>query len=52
MERYRLTADQAFQALARLSMLRNTKLRDIAGHLVGTGEFRSSSPRRRLPHQH
>jgi AmiR/NasT family two-component response regulator len=39
MERYKLTADQAFQALARVSMLSNTKVRDIADKLVRTGEF-------------
>jgi GAF domain-containing protein len=39
MERYKLTADQAFQALARVSMLTNTKVRDIADKLVRTGEF-------------
>ncbi|TYP90351.1 GAF and ANTAR domain-containing protein [Blastococcus xanthinilyticus] len=39
MERYKLTADQAFQVLARVSMQRNTKLRDVAGHFVLTGEL-------------
>jgi ANTAR domain len=39
MERYRLTADQAFQLLARTSMSANRKVRDIAEHLVRTGEF-------------
>ena len=39
MERYKLTADQAFQALARVSMLTSTKVRDIADKLVRTGEF-------------
>jgi GAF domain-containing protein len=39
MERHRLTADQAFQALAQASMRANRKVRDIAEHLVATGEF-------------
>lgn len=39
-ERHRLTADQAFQLLARASMTTNRKLRDIADDLVRTGEFR------------
>jgi AmiR/NasT family two-component response regulator len=37
MERHKLTADQAFQVLARLSMQGNRKLRDIAEVLVATG---------------
>ena len=40
MERYRSTADGAFQLLARASMTTNRKVRDIAGHLVRTREFR------------
>src|SRR3954451_20482504 len=39
MERHRLTADQAFHLLARASMSTNRKLRDIADHLVRTGEL-------------
>jgi len=39
-ERYKLTADQAFQLLVRASMTTNRKLRDIADHLVRTGELR------------
>jgi GAF domain-containing protein len=39
MERHRLTADQAFHLLARASMTANRKLRDIADHLVRTGEL-------------
>jgi GAF domain-containing protein len=39
MERYKLTADQAFQLLARTSMQSNTKVRDVAEHLAATGEF-------------
>ena len=40
MERFKLTADQAFQLLARTSMTTNRKLRDVADHLVRTGELR------------
>jgi GAF domain-containing protein len=39
MERYKVTADQAFQALARVSMHTNTKVKDVADNLVRTGEF-------------
>lgn len=39
MERYRLTADRAFQVLARTSMTTNIKVRDVADHLVRTGEL-------------
>jgi GAF domain-containing protein len=39
MERHKLTADQAFQILARASMHRNVKVHAIAEHLVLTGEF-------------
>jgi GAF domain-containing protein len=39
-ERHKLTPDQAFQLLARASMTTNRKLRDIADHLVRTGELR------------
>jgi GAF domain-containing protein len=39
MERHKLTADQAFQLLAQASMMTNHKVRDIADHLVATGEF-------------
>lgn len=38
-ERHKLTADQAFEALATVSMSRNVKVRDIAEHLVVTGEL-------------
>jgi GAF domain-containing protein len=38
-ERHKLTADQAFQMLAAASMAANRKLRDIAEHLVRTGEI-------------
>jgi hypothetical protein len=40
MERYKLTPDQTFQLLARTSMTTNRKVRDIADHLVRTGELR------------
>jgi GAF domain-containing protein len=43
MERHRLTPDQAFQALAKASQHTNRKLRDIADHLVQTGELLGSS---------
>jgi GAF domain-containing protein len=39
MQRHKLTADQAFQALAQASMHTNRKVRDVADHLVATGEF-------------
>ncbi len=39
MERFRFTAAQAFDALARVSNASNTKVRDVAAHLVDTGEF-------------
>ncbi|WP_331437120.1 GAF and ANTAR domain-containing protein [Modestobacter caceresii] len=44
MERYKLTADQAFQAMAAVSMRRNRKVRDIAETLVRTGEFQPDGP--------
>jgi GAF domain-containing protein len=37
MERHKLTPDQAFQALASVSMRTNTKVRDVAEQLVLTG---------------
>lgn len=40
MERFRLTPDAAFQALTRVSMETNTKVRDVAVRFVATGEFR------------
>jgi AmiR/NasT family two-component response regulator len=39
MERFRLTADQAFHALTRVSMETNTKVRDVADRFVVTGEL-------------
>jgi GAF domain-containing protein len=38
-ERYKITPDQAFQLLARVSMNANQKLRYVADRLVRTGEF-------------
>jgi GAF domain-containing protein len=43
-ERYRLTPDRAFQLLARASMTTNRKVRDVAEHLVHTGELLGASP--------
>ena len=45
MERHELTADQAFQALTRAARVTDTKVRDVAGTLVRTGEF----PRGQVP---
>ena len=42
MERYLLTADQAFQLLARASMTTNTKVRDVADRLLRTGRLRGA----------
>jgi GAF domain-containing protein len=42
MERYKLTAGQAFQVLVRISMQTNPKVRDIADQLVMTGELPSA----------
>ncbi|SFF74218.1 GAF and ANTAR domain-containing protein [Blastococcus tunisiensis] len=42
MERFKLTADQAFQALARISMETNTKVREVAERFVQSGEFPSA----------
>ena len=39
MERFKLTADQAFQALTRVSMESNTKVRDVAERFVRTGQL-------------
>lgn len=39
MERYKLTAEQAFLLLSRASSRSNIKLRDIAEHLTSSGEF-------------
>jgi GAF domain-containing protein len=45
MERHKLTAEQAFQLLAHSSMTTNTKVRDVADHLVRTGELRGQRRR-------
>jgi AmiR/NasT family two-component response regulator len=37
MERYKITDDQAFALLVRVSQHRNVKLRDVAGILVRSG---------------
>ncbi|HEX2299631.1 MAG TPA: GAF and ANTAR domain-containing protein [Pseudonocardiaceae bacterium] len=42
MERFKLTPDQAFQALTRVSMESNTKVRQVAERFVATGELRPS----------
>jgi GAF domain-containing protein len=39
MERHKMTADEAFQAIVTVSNRTNRKLRDIADQLVQTGEF-------------
>jgi len=39
MERHKLTADAAFTVLAHASQRHNVKLRDVADHLVQTGEL-------------
>ena len=39
MERGRIPADEAFDALRRGSQLLNRRLRDIADHVATTGEF-------------
>ena len=38
MERHRLTPDRAFLVLQRISQRRNLTLRDVAQHIVQTGE--------------
>ena len=42
MERFKLTPDQAFQALTRVSMETNTKVRDIAVRFVASGDLPTS----------
>jgi AmiR/NasT family two-component response regulator len=51
MERHKVTSDQAFDVLTAASMRTNRKLRDVAEHLVTTGELvaPSHSQRRRDP---
>jgi GAF domain-containing protein len=46
MERHKVTADQAFQLLAKVSMNRNERLRDVAEALVLTGALPSPPGRR------
>ncbi len=38
MERFQLTAEQAFAVLSRVSQQSNVKLRDVAQRLIDTGE--------------
>jgi len=45
MERFKLTPDQAFQALSRVSMETNTKVREVAARFVETGELSQVRPR-------
>jgi AmiR/NasT family two-component response regulator len=45
MERHKLTDDQAFQVLARISMQNNIKLRVVAEELVLTGQLPGLPPR-------
>jgi GAF domain-containing protein len=49
-ERYKVTPDQAFQLLAQASMSTNRKVRDIADHLVQTGELLDAAGRSRGRH--
>jgi GAF domain-containing protein len=39
MERYKISAEQAFETLIRISKRSNVKLRDVAGELAATGEL-------------
>lgn len=45
MERLKLTAEQAFAVLTRLSQDRNEKLREVARRLVETGDVPDRRPR-------
>jgi hypothetical protein len=49
MERLKVTADGAFEALARISNDTNTKLRDVAQAVVDTGSLPPDGPTRRSP---
>ena len=51
-ERHKLTADQAFRMLADTSMHTNRKVRDVAEHLVLTGELDPGPGARRPPPAH
>ncbi len=44
MERYKLTADQAFQFLAQVAMITKTRLRDVADRLLHTGQIPIEQP--------
>lgn len=44
MERHKVTAEQAFEMLVRVSQHRNTKLRDIAERLVLSGRLEEARP--------
>lgn len=46
MERHRLSADQAFDVLSRLSQDLNRKVHDVAADLAATGELPGRPPRR------
>jgi hypothetical protein len=46
MERYKITAQQAFSLLARASQQRNKKLRDLAAELADTGQVTGVTPSR------
>jgi GAF domain-containing protein len=48
-ERHKLTVEQAFRLLADASMRTNRKVRDLAEHLVLTGELTGAPPIRRPP---
>ena len=45
-ERHKVTGDRAFELLVQVSMGLNVKVRDVADHLVRTGELPSTRPRR------
>ena len=46
MERERVTADQAFEMLRKVSQARNTKLRELAEQVVLTGAWREAEVRK------
>jgi GAF domain-containing protein len=45
MERHKITADRAFALLVQVSQASGRKLRDVADHLVSSGELTGSQPR-------
>jgi transcriptional regulator with GAF, ATPase, and Fis domain len=49
MERHKLTADEAFRVLVRVSIHRNEKLRDVAEQLVTTGQIPTAQPTQKRP---